>query len=79
MGWYRRYAVVVFGPNRRNILTLAALAALLFVGYGLAPAVGGSAATVAGIQYAVALTVFCVWMVWFVAAGVAVWRVRGEP
>lgn len=77
MGWYRRYAVVVFGLNRRNLLTAAALAVLVAVGYWLTPTVVTSSSTVAGIQYAVVLTVFCVWMVWFVAAGVDVWRARG--
>lgn len=75
MGWYRQYLVVVFGPNRRNLLTVAALGLLFGVGYLVAPAAGASDSTVAGIRYAMWLVVFCVWMVWFVVAGVAVWRV----
>ncbi|MFB6104785.1 MAG: hypothetical protein ABEJ57_06860 [Halobacteriaceae archaeon] len=74
MGWYRRYARVVFGPNRRNLATVAAVGALLFGAYVVLPAVSVAPSTLAGLRYLVGLAVFSIWMAWFVAAGVAVWR-----
>jgi|GEM_PF-3535230 len=77
MSRYRRYAWVVFGPNRRNLATVAAVAVLLIGAYVVLPATTVSPSTLAGVRYMVALTVFSIWMAWFVAAGVAVWRAGG--
>jgi homoserine trans-succinylase len=52
----------VFEPNRRNVLTAAGVAGLLFVAYVVYPT--------RILQYGVRLVIFTVWMVWFVYAGV---------
>lgn len=74
MGRYREFAVVVFGPNRRNGVTLLVVGVLVVLAYVVLPRLPVATAMLAGIQYAVGLAVFCIWMAWFVAAGVAVWR-----
>lgn len=76
MGWVREYLVVVFGPNRRNVATLLVAGALVVTAYVVLPRSPVSPDVRAGIRYAVWLVLFSIWMAWFVAAGVDVWRAR---
>jgi len=67
-----------FRPSRRDLLTWGAVLGLLtVVQYGL-PVVGVDAGTVELARYAAWLVAFAVWMGWFVATGVRVWRAWGE-
>lgn len=49
---------VALEPNRRNLLALTAVAALLAGAYGLVSS--------PGLRYAAWLVVFSIWMAWFV-------------
>ena len=58
----REFLATVFRPNRRNLATAAVVVGLLVVAYVLVPH--------RLVQYGVWLTIFTIWMVWFVYAGV---------
>jgi len=58
----RELLASVFEPNRRNVATGVAVAALLVFAYVIYPN--------RYVQYGVWLVIFTVWMVWFVHAGV---------
>lgn len=72
-----RRVLGVLGPNRRNLVALAAVLALLLGSHVVLPAVV-DAETAARAQYATYLAAFSVWMAWFVLTGVAVWRAGEE-
>jgi len=59
------------GANRRNVFTVASVVALFAVTHLLLPLWSGlDARTIAAAQYGTYLTVFTIWMAWFVATGV---------